>query len=478
MSLRLSLALWYGALTGLVLLVVSLMTYATHSRGHYEDLDRVLKGTVAHAAEESMLNSSPDGLTAMLAVPVEPDLAVRVHGADGTVLAASPNAAAAPLLDPRQVLARPSPPPFDPVVGLAPPLFRVDPGRGAFGTTTDDAGRRWRLYALPVVEVGEYVFAAVPLDRVDMAIARFRYLVPFFTVIGAGLTFLGGRLLAGRALRPVATLTSIAAAIARSRNFGRRVPVRETARDELGRLAATFNEMLVSLEQAYRAQQRFVADASHELRAPLTAIQANLELLERRPDMSGEDRQEAVTEASREARRLAQLVADLLALARADAGVALRQQQVELDGLVMEQLGAARQLVQSQRLVVDALEPVVVAGDPDRLKQLVLILIDNALKYTPAGGSVSVALRSADGTATLAGRDTGLGIAPEELPHVFQRFYRADPARARDPGGSGLGLAIAKWIVEQHGGAVSLASEPGKGTTASVTLPVAHTSGQ
>jgi signal transduction histidine kinase len=278
-------------------------------------------------------------------------------------------------------------------------------------------------------------------------------------------------LVAGRALRPVAALTATAEAIARSRSFRRRVPA-EGGRDELGRLAATFNEMLGSLDGAYQAEQRFVADASHELRAPLTAIQANLELLERRPDLPPEARREAVAEAGREARRLAALVADLLALARADAGVALRREPVELDRVLLDAAAEARHLGRGPRLEVGALEPVAVQGDRDRLRQLLLILLDNALKYTPPAGQVTVGLRR-DGTAAeLFVRDTGVGIAPEHLARVFERFYRADAARARDPGGSGLGLPIARWIARQHGGDVSLASEPGRGTTATVRLPL------
>jgi signal transduction histidine kinase len=242
--------------------------------------------------------------------------------------------------------------------------------------------------------------------------------------------------------------------------------------DELGRLAATFNEMLAALEHAYKAEKRFVSDASHELRAPLTAIQGNLELLERHPDAPAADREEAVGEASREARRLSQLVADLLALARADAGSALRRQKVELDRIVLETLTTARHLSGGRDVELAALEPALVKGDPDRLEELFLILLDNAIKYTPAGEQVIVNLCLHDGTAEVTVRDTGVGIAPDDLPKVFERFYRADPARTRDPGGTGLGLPIARWIAEAHGGEIELRSKPGQGTTVTVRLPL------
>jgi signal transduction histidine kinase len=230
--------------------------------------------------------------------------------------------------------------------------------------------------------------------------------------------------------------------------------------------------MLGSLESAYRFQQRFVADASHELRAPLTAIQANLELLQRHPEMSESERNEALAEAARESTRLTRLVADLLALARADAGLPLRRARVDLDAIVLEECGDVRQLAQGQTLTLDPFEPVQIWGDEDRLHQLLLILLDNALKYTPPTGGVTVGLCQAGEGVELSVRDTGVGIAAADLPHVFERFYRADPARGRDPGGTGLGLAIADWIVRQHAGEIGVTSDLGKGTTVTVHLPL------
>jgi signal transduction histidine kinase len=228
--------------------------------------------------------------------------------------------------------------------------------------------------------------------------------------------------------------------------------------------------MLESLDEAYRAQQRFVSDASHELRAPLTIIQANLDLVERMPDLPADERNQAFAEAGREARRLSLLVADLLALARADAGVPLQHRPVELDRVLLDAVGDARLLARGQQVEIDAIEPVIVDGDPDRLKQLLIILLDNAMKYTPAGGRVGVALRRDGRYASVTVVDSGIGIAPADLPRVFERFYRADLARSRDPGGTGLGLSIARWIAQQHGGDVTLSSEPGRGTTAVARL--------
>jgi signal transduction histidine kinase len=205
-------------------------------------------------------------------------------------------------------------------------------------------------------------------------------------LLSSAATFAANWLLARGALRPVAVVTATARAIAHARGFDRRVEV-QARQDEVGQVAATFNEMLESLEQTYRAEQRFVSHASHELRAPLTAIQANLEILERRPDLPIEERREAVAEASHEARRLTQLVADLLALARADAGIAIRRAPVELDRLLLDVLSEVRHLVRGQRLGVVTLVPSIVVGDQDRLRQLLLIVLDNAIKYTPSEGT-------------------------------------------------------------------------------------------
>jgi two-component system OmpR family sensor kinase len=292
------------------------------------------------------------------------------------------------------------------------------------------------------------------------------------SVGGVVLALGAGWLLAGQALRPVSVLTETAQTIAHSRDFERRVPL-SGDHGELGLLAATFNDMLTSLEEAYEAERRFVSDASHELRAPLTAIQGNLHLLEHVPDMPDAERRGAIAEASREAARLAQLVADLLALARADAGAQVRREPVELDRVVLEAFGAARHLARGQQLSVEQIEPLLLQGDRDRLTQLLILLLDNAVKYTPSGGAVSVALRREGAWALVTVRDTGAGIPAADLPRVFERFYRADPARARDPGGTGLGLAIGKWIVEQHGGRITLESTLGSGTAAHVRLPLA-----
>ena len=473
MSLRLRLALWYGGLAGLLIVLVCAYSYAVHGRAHYDETDAMLATSAEHVAAELANARSRDDSADVLHASLLLGAAMRIYAADGRVILQSSAAHDAPpvsMADARGGGRSRSPYPV--LARFAPPLHERLHPRGRFGLVTD--GTRWRLHTLPLDE-GQFLVATVPLRMIDASVRRFGLIMLTMAFVGGSITFLAGWLVARHALRPVSALTETAVGIARSREFSRRVNGADLAarRDELGQLASTFNEMLASLEQSYAAQQRFVADASHELRAPLTSIQGNLELLRDRKDMPEAERETAIAETEREAARLARLVSDLLALARADAGVPLRRGTLDLDRVFMQVLADARHLASGQRLEIASLEPVVIHGDVDRIKQLLLILIDNAIKYTPAGGRVSVTLSREGGTAVFMVRDTGIGIAPHDLTRVFERFYRADPARSRDQGGTGLGLSIARWIAEQHGGTVVLSSAIGQGTTATVRLPIA-----
>ena len=348
-------------------------------------------------------------------------------------------------------------------------------GQGVFYTASV-GGDQVRVYIQPLV-VGGRIIGFVQVGRsyseAYAVLHRLR-----LGLIGVGIIslLLAGGIgwgVAGGALKPIATITRTARAISLSRGFSRRL--QDTgSRDELGQLGLTFNEMLASLEEAYAAQQRFIADASHELRAPLTTVRANLELLSRmKNSLSEEDRDELVKAADREADRMSRLVADLLTLARADAGQKLQMRKVELDRLLLEVFGEARLMANGIKLTIDDVDEISLVADTDRLKQLILILVDNAIRYTPPGGHVKLSLRREGAMARLEVADTGIGISPEDLPHVFDRFYRADKARARDAGGTGLGLAIAKWIVEQHGGDIAVESKLGEGSRFAICLPLA-----
>lgn len=293
---------------------------------------------------------------------------------------------------------------------------------------------------------------------------------------GVGVTLLAlvvGLFLARRALAPVADVTETARAIALSGDFGARVE-RQATEDEVGELALAFNEMLEALEANHLALQNFLGDASHQLRTPLTTILASLDLA-RRDNVSQEERSAMLADARDEAERMGRLVADLLSLARAESGARLAFQPVELDALLMDCVRRQRQAAPHVRMGVTAVEPVLVEGDPDRLRELFGIILDNAARYTPAGGSVTARLEVHGALAVVTVDDTGIGLDGEDEPHLFERLYRGRHARVIRPSGTGLGLAIGRWIAEAHGGTVRLSGRSSGGTRAEVSLPVKGT---
>jgi two-component system OmpR family sensor kinase len=303
------------------------------------------------------------------------------------------------------------------------------------------------------------------------------------SIVGLLLSAFMGALLAQRALSPIHAITRIAVQITRADDLSRRIPHLGPP-DEVGQLAGAFNEMLERLESIFRAQQRFVADVSHELRTPLTTIRGNIDLLRR---MGGADLA-SLDAIQDETNRMVRLVGDLLMLARADAGhLPIAHEPVEIDVVLIEVAQQARVLA-GEQLDIDVecptseyTEPLIVLGDADRLKQLLLNLADNAIKHTPDGGSVSLCIIRNDGWVRVTVTDTGAGIPPEDLPHIFGRFYRAEKSRWRKPSsnqaspgiGAGLGLSIARWIAEAHHGRIEVQSELGKGSAFHVWLPLA-----
>jgi signal transduction histidine kinase len=283
------------------------------------------------------------------------------------------------------------------------------------------------------------------------------------------LALLGGLVLARRALAPIADVTETARAISLSGDFAARVEAGREG-DEVGELAIAFNEMLAALEHNHQALQRFLGDASHQLRTPLTTIRANLDLA-RRTDVPDDDRQAILADARDEAERMGRLVADLLSLARAESGARLEFAPVEFDAVVVESVRRQAQAASHVRMTVQV-EPAVVDGDRDRLIELVGSLLDNAARYTPDGGRVHTELSIEAGNAILRVSDTGIGLGGEDPARAFERLYRGARARRLRPSGTGLGLAIARWIVESHRGTIGLAERHGGGAVAIVTLPL------
>src|SRR5256885_360605 len=246
--------------------------------------------------------------------------------------------------------------------------------------------------------------------------------------------------------------------------------------EQLGRLAETLTQMMSRLERNFAALRRFTADASHELKTPLTVLRAGVERAITTPNMP-QDTLAALEETLQEIKRMTELVDALLTLARADEGTApLHRAPVDLRTIIEEARETGELLAEQAGVKMDVAtppDPVIVPVDASRIRQLILNLLTNAVKYTPAGGRVRMQLVHADGRVTLTVADTGIGIAPGDLPHIFDRFWRADSARTRtgERSGAGLGLAICKWIAEAHGGQIEVVSRPGRGTTFTVTLP-------
>jgi signal transduction histidine kinase len=350
---------------------------------------------------------------------------------------------------------------------------------GAYTTIEAVRGERLRLYAVTWRSSDQalhgYVVAGQPSRAVEGAQAG---LATFFVITGIP-TLLAALaaswLVAGRALRPLKAVAASADEIGRTRDMARRLPPRRR-RDEIGLLTVSFNRMLEQLQDAYQwlaaaleSQRRFVADASHELRTPLTTIRGNAGLLAHGPELRPEVREAAVRDIADESERMSRMVEQLLTLAQADAGVRLETAPLELDRSVEDVCRQAAAVYQDRRLVAH-IASATVAGDEQRLRQLLWILLDNAAKYTASGGRIQVRLWAEDGWARLAVVDDGPGISGEEQEHVFERFYRVDSSRTGQ--GAGLGLAIARWIVEQHGGRILARANAAGGASLYVDVPL------
>ena len=291
---------------------------------------------------------------------------------------------------------------------------------------------------------------------------------PFALLLSA----FGSYWLAGRAFRPIHRLALTAREIG-AKDLSQRVPVPQPE-DEVRELSVIFNQMIGRLEHAFAQQRRFVADASHELRTPVAVIRSMTELAVSQPS-DAEDTLLVLHEVNSESERLGRLISDLLALARADEGqVKLDFEPVRLDLLTADVVSSLEVLAGERKVVLRTadLNPATVLGDAARLIQIIMSLVDNALTYTNAGGTVTLSVKATVSDAYLIVRDTGIGMAKSDIAHIFERFYRADPARSKAVGGSGLGLSIADWLVHAHDGAISVESELNKGSTFTVMLPL------
>ncbi|MCO5176284.1 MAG: ATP-binding protein [Thermomicrobiales bacterium] len=383
---------------------------------------------------------------------------IHILGTDGRSLASSSLTAETVPLDPEAVAAAAS-------------------GEDIYQTVRI-GGVRLRSRYSPLTINGETV-AVVQLSEslspMMKTIAEFRTLL----LAGGILALLGGLIgtwsLTRQALQPVSDLTNRVARIAETGEFNERVPEADEP-DEIGRLALTFNALLDRISLMLDRQRTLVADTSHELRNPLMVVRGNLELLA--AGLPPEEQRDAARDAIEEVDRMTRLVQDLLFLADADADLAIEHDDVPLEALVANVVDDAQRITTRddgvRTLELTANDSLTIRGDAERLRQLIWNLVENALRYTPAGGTVSVSLRRHGQVAELTVADTGIGIGPEHLPHIFERFYRADTGRSRAVGGTGLGLSIVRQITEAHGGQVRVRSTPGEGSTFTVALPISE----
>ncbi len=347
------------------------------------------------------------------------------------------------------------------------PVFR-DVNRG---------GARLRVLTVPLVTNSNRLEGLLQVGtRMDVVNATQQTLLEVLLVgtviaiIAAGLAAWFSSL---QALHPLDNVTKTALQITSADDLSRRIPYRGSSTDEVGQLVAAFNQTLSRLENLFHTQRRFLADVGHELRTPLTVIKGNVGLMRKIKDFD----EESLATIEDEVDRLTRMVGDLLLLAQAESGkIPLAHEQVELDTLLLEVLNQMKVLAHDRvKLSLGNFDQVLVCGDRDRLKQVVVNLIGNAINYTPRGGEIIVGLGKVTDRAQLTVTDNGPGIPPEDLPHIFERFYRGEKSRTRQKEGKGfgLGLSIAYWIVRNHGGRIEVNSTVGQGTTFCVWLPLA-----
>jgi two-component system, OmpR family, sensor kinase len=453
MPLRLRLTLLYSIFMGGILLIFGMAVYFVVNFILITQVDN----TLASVARELIRNVSINPVGELIVVrPPQLNMTanayIQVWSVDGEIVDASPSIG--------EFTA-----PLDPI-GL-------ENGETLYQDATFE-GVRLRVLTVPMSLEGRMIGTlqvGASLGLIEATRTDLVRIMLSIGVIAVLLASLGSWAVLKRALTPLETIAYTVDQINKADDLSRRIPYRGRQDDEVSYLVVSFNQTLERLESLFKTQQRFLADVSHELRTPLTVIKGNIDLM-RRIKMTDEDILNGMDD---EVGRLTRLVGGLLMLVQAESGkLALSFAPVELDLLLTEVFTEVRVLAGSKvKVHLNEIDEVIVRGDRDRLKQVLLNLVANAIQYTPTGGEVFLSLSKIANQSRLIVRDTGPGIPAEDLPHIFDRFYRAEKSRTRSKAsGFGLGLSIAKWIIEQHGGQIKVESKEGEGTTFVIWLNV------
>jgi len=462
MPLRVRLTLWYGSALALILIIFSVALYAITARNLRDAVDQSLEETATAAVrslqergflplldEEELLSQFPE--------LARIDKFFQIFTPSGTITIRSPN------IKQHEV----------PLSRTA--LETTFNGRTIFESAKYPNEPPLRLISVPINFRGRLLYivqVGTSMESIEETLHRFLILLIVAIPIALAVSLVGGWFLAGRALRPVDAITLAAQRIAAG-DLCQRLTM-STAPDEIGRLAATFNNMIGRLDASFRQIRQFTSDASHELRTPLTVMKGETELVLRRPRPL-EDYQSVLESNLEEIDRMTHIVDELLFLSHADMGeVKMELIPVALELLVEDIHRQATLLGQDRNIevVLGTVMPAVVQGDELRLRELLLNLVENAVKYSHPGGKVEIALVTDGRHASLSVTDQGIGITPADHARIFARFFRTDNARAHTKKGTGLGLAICSWIAESHRGRIDVKSNVGYGSTFTVTLPL------
>ena len=463
-SIRARLTLWYTVVSTVLVLLLGVSAYELLSYSLSREVDAALQGVASTLVERAR------GGKAVPSVPDVDDLFRRFFGF-------SPWDRYYRMLDPRGQREPQQQPDRTPEITLSrQAMDNASHGISTFETVQEPGHYPIRLLTAPVMEAGRMVnLIQVGMSLRNSMETRFRFLLTVAALFPMGLVLAGsgGWLLARRAFRPVDQMVAAAQRIGAEHLAER---LEETgAGDELDRLAGTLNRMLGRLDASFNQVRQFSADASHELQTPLTILKGELEVALRSP-RTQEEYQATLKSILEEVDRIAHLVDSLLLLQRAEVG-ALRMDRrpVDLSEIVEEVFWRLKVVADSRKqdLMMEIPEPVVVPGDRERLRRLLLNLVDNAVKYTGPGGRITISLGREAAQAMLVVSDTGLGIPGDEAERIFQPFYRSPGARDLSEKGAGLGLSIVRSIARAHGGEVEVSSEPGRGSTFTVLLPLA-----